>query len=667
MSTPIEHSVYYTPSKELAPVSSFQQVDDTAKDKPLQTEDTVVVADEFVDKAFNQSTSNNINCSMSIQLKRMHLKDAQSISVESTARRPEAKSAELPEVDSQVEPGSGAKGNWEQFDCSRGCETMSQQLLERCESQEHTREGIRGVKEVESEISSQVKMHKKGITVASSPVGHGNGSEETVPSEVDPNCGQFTCLQEEGTKLEVQGDTVESSDNLEEGEIVETNLSQDDSELPQNKDSDIVVIDLTDSPSTSMIDLTKDSPVTLPSGGGHKATKKTKVRHTPARPPLFESPPTTQDTAGSKVALISNVGPEIAKLLVTLLQTEQVKQHNALNASVSPHLTSPPLLSSPPKPFGPSATFQPFGPSPVPHTPHFVPRTCANEDIAQIQIQSMLPAELISPTPPCSTVESAHHLMSSSSSSFCNQSPVFDVLTQTSPSLEIGASQHLMQPSDVVLSKPTPLMQEQNMTMNEGDPQLHQHPCVSGKTPIASLVRKSMSSSPPPHTPKFTHSSESSPVLLNQSSMTSSGSKSTVRSSSSPRSSSCDSPTSSLDSISLKPSSWESRQETHVPHRRSPPSPPRSLFPPPLSHQSYRRNWDDDFPPHKSHWDLQRSPYTPPPLTLHRRFHRPIPPPPDWRYVPPRHRRGPPYDLPPLELRHRWPEDDIYYTPNRYF
>ena len=195
-----------------------------------------------------------------------------------------------------------------------------------------------------------------------------------------------------------------------------------------------MVIDLTDSPSTSMIDLTKDSPVILPSGGGHKVTKKTKVRHTPARPPLFESPPTTQDAAGSKVPLISNVGPEITKLLVTLLQAEHVKQHSALNASVSPHLTSPPLLSSPPKPFGPSASFQPFGPSPVPHTPHFVPHTCANEDIAQIQIQSVFPAELISPTPPCSTVESAHRLMSSSSSSFRNQSPVFDVLTQTSPS-----------------------------------------------------------------------------------------------------------------------------------------------------------------------------------------------------------------------------------------
>ena len=671
MSTPIEHCVYYTPSKELSTGSSFQQLDDTAKDKPLQTEDTVVVADELVDKAtpFNQSTSNNVNCSISIQLKGMHLKDAQSISVESTARQSEEKSAELPEIVCQVESGSGAKGNLEQFGCSSRSETTSQQFLERCESQEYTRgEGIRGVKQVESETSSQVKMHKKGITVASSPVEHGNGSEETVPSEIDPNCGQFTRLQEEGTKLEVQKDTVESSDNLEEGEIVESNLSQDDSELPQKKDSDIVVIDLTDSPSTSMIDLTKDSPVTLPSSGSHKATKKTKVRHTPARPPLFESPPTTQDTAGSKVgALISR--PEIAKLLVTLLQAEQVKQHSALNASVSPHLTSPPLLSSPPKPFGPNATFQPFGPSPVPHTPHFVPHTCANEDIAHIQIQAMLPAELIPPTPPCSTVESVHHLMSSSSSSFRNQSPVFNALTQTSPPLEIGTSQHLTQPSNVVLSKPTPLMQEQNMRMNEGDPQLCQQPCVSGKFAIASLARKSMSSSPPPHIPKSTHSSESSPVPLNQSSMTSSGSKSTVRSSSSPRSSSCDSPTSNLDSISLKPSSWESRQETLVPpRRRSPPSPPRSLFPPPLSHQSYRRNWDDDFPPHKSHWDLQRSPYTLPPLTLHRRFHRPIPPPPEWRYGPaPRHRRGPPYDLPPLELRHRWPEDDIYYTPNRYF
>ena len=645
-STPIEHSVYYTPSKELAPGSSFQRLDDTAKDKPLQTEDTVV-DDEFVDKAtaFNQSTSNNVNCSISIQLKSMQLKDAQSISVESTARQPETKSAGLPEAVCQVEPGSGAKGNLEQFDCSSRSETTSQQLLERCENLEHTRgEGIRGVKEVESEISSQVKMHKKVITVASSPVEHGNGSEETVPSEVDPNCGQFTCLQEEGTKLEVQGD----SDNLEEGEIVESNLSQDDSELPQKKDPDIVVIDLTDSPSTSMIDLTKDSPVTLPSRGVHKATKKTKVRHTPTRPPLFESPPITQDTAG--------VRPEIAKLLVTLLQAEHAKQCSALNASVSPHFTSQPLLSSPPRPFGPNATFQPFGPSPVPHT-------CANEDIAHIQIQAVLPAGLIPPTPPCSTVESVHRLMSSSSS-FRNQSPVFNVLTQTSPPREIGASQHLTQPSDLVLSKPTLLMQEQNnMTMNEGDPQLRQQPCVSENPVIASLARQSMSNSPPPHTSKSTHPSESSPVPLNQSS---SGSKSTLRSSSSSRSSSCDSPTSNLDSISQKPSSWESRQET--PRRRSPPSPPRSLFPPSLSHQSYRRNWDDDFPPHKSHWDLQRSPYTLPPLTLHRRFHRPIPPPPEWRYGPaPRHRRGAPYDLPPLELRHRWPEDDVYYTPNRYF
>ena len=205
------------------------------------------------------------------------------------------------------------------------------------------------------------------------------------------------------------------------------------------------------------------------------------------------------------------------------------------------------------------------------------------------------------------------------------------------------------------------------MRMEEGNPQLCQQPCVSEKNTVASLARKNTSSSPPPHTPKSTHSSESSSI---QSSMASSGSKSSARSSSSSQSSSCDPPTSNLDSVPQKLSSWESREETLVPpRRRSPPSPPRSLFPPPLSHQSYRRNWEDDFPLHKSHWDLQRSPYTlPPPLTLHRRLHRPIPPPPEWRYgPPPRHRRGSPYELPPLELRHRWAEDDVYYRPNRYF
>lgn len=673
-STPIEHSIYCTPSS-----TSFQQLDDAVKCKPPQIENSLV-ADELTDKA-TASTSNNVGWNTSIQLKSKELKDTQSNAVECTPQQSEMMSAELPEAVGRVEPRSGAgesEGNLEQFDCSSRSETTLQPLLERCESQKQIRaEGIKDVKEVEPEISRQVKMHEEGISVAS-PVEHGNKPDETVPSEVDPNCGQFTCLQEEATKLEVQGDTVESSDNLEGGEVVESSLSQD-SKSPKKKDSAIVVIDLTDSPSAPMIDLTKDTPVALPSCSGRKGTKKMKARHTPTRPPLFKSPPIHQDTAGEKVrALISTVGPpEVTKLctdIVSLLQAEQLKQRSP---SVSPHLKSPPQLNSPPllnspppKPFGPNAAFQPFGPSPVPHTPLFVPYTCANEDIARLQIQAVLPAGLRPPTTSCSTVEPARHLMSSSSSSSShNQSPVFNVLTQTSPPLAIGTSQHATQPSDLVLSKPS-LIQEQNVRMKEGSPQLGQQPCVSEKTTVASLARKNTSSSPPPHTPKSTHSSESSPISLNQSSRASSGSKSSVRSSSSSQNSSCDSPTSNLDSISQKPSSRESREETLVPpRRRSPPSPPRSLFPPPLSHQSYRCNWDDDFPPHKSHWDLQRSPYTlPPPLTLHRRLHRHIPPPPEWRYGPtPRHRRGSPYELPPLELRHRWAEEDVYYRPNRYF